>query len=87
MPEEHMTESFQQFQSELAQKLEVAHNMGLSKEHIDMSAKRIGDWLLKEATPRSPEQAMLKEMWRTANDDERHAMSSVLHKVVERKVH
>ncbi len=82
-----LTESFQHFEKELEQKLDVANKMGLSKEHIDLSAKRIADWLLKETEPQSPEQVLLKQMWQSATDDERHAMSSVLHKMIERTVH
>lgn len=82
-----LTDSFQHFEQELAQKLEVAKGMGLSREHIDTSAKRVGDWLLKESSPRSPEQVLLKQMWQSATDDERHSMSSVLHKMIEHTVH
>lgn len=82
MPE--LTGSFQQFEKELAQKLQIAHEMGLSKEHIDLGAKRVADWLMKEVTPKSPEQVLLKQMWQFGSDDERHAMSSVLHKMVEK---
>lgn len=78
-----MTQSFQQFQQKLAQKLEVAHKMGLSDAHIDQSVKKIADWMAEEVAPQSPEQAMLKEMWESANNQERQAMASVLHKVVE----
>ncbi len=83
MPE--LTESFQEFERELAQKLETAHTMGLSKEHIDNAAKRIADWLMHETQPHSPEQVLLKQMWQNGTDDERHAMSSVLHKMIEKK--
>lgn len=78
-----LTQSFQQFQEKLAQKLEVAHKMGLSDKHIDVSVKRIADWMAEEVAPQTPEQAMLKEMWTNANDQEQMAMASVLHKVVE----
>lgn len=78
-----VTQSFQQFQQKLAQKLEVAHKMGLSDDHIDHSVKKIADWMAEEVAPQSPEQAMLKEMWQSANNQERQAMASVLHKVVE----
>ena len=82
-----LTESFQHFEKELEQKLDVAKGMGLSKERIDTTAKRLGDWLVKEVSPQSPEQVLLKQMWQYASDDERHAMSSVLHKMIERTVH
>ncbi len=82
-----LTESFQRFEKELEKKLDVAKGMGLSKEHIDVSAKRLGDWLVKETSPQSPEQVLLKQMWENSTDDERHAMSSVLHKMIERTVH
>ena len=82
-----LSESFQRFEKELEKKLDVAKGMGLSKEHIDVSAKRLGDWLVKETSPQSPEQVLLKQMWENSTDDERHAMSSVLHKMIERTVH
>lgn len=77
------TQSFQQFQQKLAEKLEVAHKMGLSDKHIDQSVKKIADWMAEEVSPQSPEQAMLKEMWANASNPERQNMASVLHKVVE----
>jgi len=82
-----LTDSFRHFEQEISQKLQVAEGMGLSKEHIDASAKRVGDWLMRESTPRSPEQVLLKSMWQSASDGERLAMSSVLHKMIEHHTH
>ena len=80
-----LSDSWKNFEQELAGKLEIAHGVGLSDEHIDLAMKRVADWLTQEKTPRMPEEVLLKHMWQSADEEERQAMGSVLHRMIENR--
>ncbi len=48
-------------------------------------AQEIGNWLAREADPRTPEQRLLKELWTVADAQEKEAMASALVKLVQRQ--
>lgn len=50
----------------------------MSNEAIEHYAENVGDWLAQHASPKSPEQALLKELWQVADQDEQHAIADVL---------
>ncbi|MDI3316469.1 MAG: DUF3243 domain-containing protein [Bacillota bacterium] len=78
------TDTFGQFKEELAQRVGVAREIGMSQGTIVDQASRIGDWLVREVEPRSPEQRLLKEMWQVSNEAEQRALASSLVKLVGR---
>ena len=80
-----LSDSWQHFERELAGKLEIAEGMGMSDARITDATKHVADWLTQEKSPRMPEEVLLKHMWQSADDRERQAMSSVLHKMIERR--
>ncbi|MBX5476726.1 MAG: DUF3243 family protein [Clostridia bacterium] len=81
-----LTDSFENFLTELKQKVEVAKATGMSASEIANQATRVGDWLAKNYDPKSPEQRLLKEMWDVSNESEHKAIASALYKLVEKKV-
>lgn len=73
-----MSDTLQSFRQELKQKVSLAKKTGMSNEAIEHHAEDVGDYLSAHATPKSPEQALLKEMWEVADEDEQHAIADVL---------
>ncbi|MBX5464561.1 MAG: DUF3243 domain-containing protein [Clostridia bacterium] len=78
------TDTFDRFKQELAQRVSAAQEMGMNQAAITEQASRIGDWLVREVAPRSPEQRLLKEMWQVSNEAEQRALASSLTKLVSR---
>ncbi|MBE3590612.1 MAG: DUF3243 domain-containing protein [Firmicutes bacterium] len=81
-----LTDSFENFLTELKQKIEVAKTTGMSESQITNQAAKVGDWLSKYYDPKSPEQRLLKELWDVSSESEQKAIASALYKLVERKV-
>lgn len=75
--------TLQDFRQELATKVKAAKSTGMSNESIEHYAEHVGDWLAGHVAPKSPEQALLKEMWQVADQDEQHAIADVLVKFSE----
>lgn len=79
-----VTGSFEQFTSELADRLKAAQSMGWSQEEIARKAADIGDYLAQNVEPRSPEQRLLKELWEVADEREQQAIANSLVKMIQR---
>lgn len=79
-----VTGSFEQFTSELADRLKAAQGMGWSQEEIARKAADIGDYLAQNVEPRSPEQRLLKELWEVADEREQQAIANSLVKMIQR---
>jgi len=83
------TDSFQHFVNELSEKVGAAREAGWQQGQIVQQATRLGDWLAREVSPRTPEQKLLKELWQAADEREQQAIASSIVKLVQRqgKVH
>lgn len=79
------TDTFAEFTQELASRLNVARQAGMSQHEVVQRAEDVGDWLAREVQPRSPEQRLLKEMWGVADNQEQQAIASTLVKLVQRR--
>ncbi|HLS89446.1 MAG TPA: DUF3243 domain-containing protein [Sphingobacteriaceae bacterium] len=79
-----VTNTFDQFTNELADRLQAAKKMGMSTTDISRRAADIGDWLSQQVEVKSPEQRVLKELWSVADEREQQAIASTMVKMVER---
>lgn len=79
-----VTQTFERFTQELAQRMQAAQAMGWSTEDIKRRAAEIGDYLSRHVDPQSPEQRVLKELWAVANEQEQQAIASCLVKMIQR---
>ncbi len=77
------TDSFAEFKSQLAAKLDTAHRVGASRGTILNAAKGFSDWLAREVDPNNPEQRLLKELWEVADDNEKNSLVNMLVKFVD----
>ncbi|WP_026688515.1 DUF3243 domain-containing protein [Alteribacter aurantiacus] len=88
MPEqkkEEILSSFDRFQGYLADKIEKGEKIGLSEEQIAKGAERVAEYLKNHEDPKNTEEKLLQEMWKVADDDEKHQMAHVLVKLAKKE--
>lgn len=78
-------DTFNNFLTELAEKVQVAKRTGWSEEQIARDAAAIGDWLARAVPPKTPEQKLLKELWRVADEREQQAIAACMVKLSEKQ--
>ncbi|TCT26702.1 uncharacterized protein DUF3243 [Melghiribacillus thermohalophilus] len=76
-------DNFETWKDFLGDRLNQAENQGLSREELSDLAFEIGDYLAKQVDAENPEEAVLRDLWEVANNDERHAIANMMIKLVE----
>jgi nuclear transport factor 2 (NTF2) superfamily protein len=74
--------SFEQWKEFLSNQVNVAQEHGASKESIVNAATSIGNFLANKVDPKNREQRLLKELWDKGTEEERHALASMITKMV-----
>ncbi|HYG59591.1 MAG TPA: DUF3243 domain-containing protein [Symbiobacteriaceae bacterium] len=81
-------ESFEQWKDFLSRQVNNAQDAGAAQNSIINAATRIGNFLADKVDPKNREQRLLKELWDKGNQEERHALASMITKMVsDGKVH
>lgn len=75
-------ESFEQWKTFLSKQVNNAESAGSSQDAIINAATRIGNFLADKVDPKNREQRLLKELWDKGSQDERHALASMVTKMV-----
>lgn len=75
-------ESFDQWKQFLSQQVNQAEGAGASQNSIVDAATRIGNFLSDKVDPKNREQRLLKELWEKGSQEERHALASMITKMV-----
>lgn len=75
------------FPKDLADKIREGKRAGLSDEQIVDGIIHLGDVLAKFVRPDSPEESLMKEMWRVASADEKRTLASLVFRLGSRVVH
>lgn len=65
----------------IKKRIYLAHKFGIPDEMIQSIAARVGDFLLKKASPVTKEEKLLQEMWSVANLDERRTIATLMLKM------
>ncbi|BAS26002.1 DUF3243 domain-containing protein [Limnochorda pilosa] len=73
-----------QWKQTLSKAVHAGEKAGLGHESIANQAETIGDFLAGNVAPAAPEQAVLQELWRAADESEQKAIASALVKLVQR---
>lgn len=82
---EHFT--LENFPKDLAAKIQEGKRTGLSDEQIVDGIVHLGDVLAKFVRPDSPEEALVREMWRAATADERRTLAGLVLRIGSKVVH
>lgn len=81
-------ESFDQWKEFLSNQVGHAKQAGANETSIVEAATKIGSFLVHKVDPRNREQRLLKELWEQGSQEERHALASMITKMVsDGKVH
>ncbi|HEX6988620.1 MAG TPA: DUF3243 domain-containing protein [Bacillota bacterium] len=78
-----VSDSFHQWLAELNPRVEGARKIGVGD--LKKRAEDVGDFLAKYVDPQTPEQALLKEMWEVADEQEQQAIANCMFKLAERQ--
>ncbi|MDR4318085.1 DUF3243 domain-containing protein [Niallia circulans] len=74
-------ENFNEFKSYLSSKIEVGKNLGMDEEQLAKSAEKVAGYLANNAEPQNREEALLQELWKVGNEEERHKLAHMLVKL------
>ena len=75
-------QSWEEWKQTLAQAVQQGQQAGMSQREIAKRAEQIGDLLSKNVDPANPEQKVLAELWRAADQQEQQALASAIVKMV-----
>jgi len=75
-------DSFDQWKQFLAQRVEQAQKMGISRDAIANVAYYIGDYLANEVDPKNREERLLKELWEAGTEEEQKTLANLMVKMV-----
>ncbi|HEX6989582.1 MAG TPA: DUF3243 family protein [Bacillota bacterium] len=78
------SEGFRQMLERLRDRAGEAKRMGMSDEDVAAITTQVGDWLARDAEPRTYEQRLLKEFWDVCDEDEKRVISRALLRVAEK---
>lgn len=76
--------NFDSWKTFLQNRLEQAKEHGMSHETITNIAEHVGSYLANNVEPHDDEQAVLKELWSVASEEEQSALASTMIKLVEK---
>lgn len=76
-------DNWDQWKSFLGDKLNQGESQGLSQNAITDLATEVGDYLAKQVDPKNEQERVLADLWSVASEDEKHAIASVMVKLVE----
>ncbi len=78
--------SLDDFPRELAEVIEEGKKHGISDELMVKGMISIGNLLGKFVKPDSPEEALMKEMWELATDDEKNMLANLVLRAGKRRI-
>lgn len=75
-------ENFDGWKKFLGDRAQQAEDKGMDQEKITGLATELGGYLQDHVDPKNGEERLLSDLWKSANDDERHALASTMLKYV-----
>ncbi|USK76590.1 DUF3243 domain-containing protein [Peribacillus frigoritolerans] len=76
-------DNWDQWKNFLGDRLHQGEQQGLSEDAVNNLAFEIGDYLANQVEPQNDQEKVLADLWSVASDQEKHAMASVMVKLVE----
>ncbi len=75
-------DNFDAFKEFLLNKVLIAEKIGLSDDTIAKGVDYVQSFLSHIVEPHNPEERLLQSLWRLGNEEERHALSKMILKLV-----
>jgi hypothetical protein len=76
-------DNFGQWKSFLADRLNHAEGEGMNHNTISNLATEIGGYLANHVEPKNEEEKVLADLWKVADDQEKHAIANMMVKLVQ----
>lgn len=76
-------DNWDQWKNFLGDRLNQGESQGLDDSAINNIAFEIGDYLAKQVQPKNDQEKVLADLWSVASDQEKHAIASIMVKLVE----
>lgn len=76
-------DNWDQWKNFLGDRLHQGEHQGLSQNAINDLAFEIGNYLANQVDPKNEQERVLSDLWSVATDEEKHAIASVMVKLVE----
>lgn len=76
-------DDFSSWKGFLANKLDQAMEQGMSEQTISNVAAEVGDYLAESVDAKNDEEAVLRELWNAASEDEQQAIANTMIKLVQ----
>lgn len=76
-------DNFDTWKSFLANRLQQAQQQGMDQQTINSIAAEVGDYLAENVDAKNKEEAVLKELWNAASEQEQQAIASTMVKLVQ----
>ena len=74
-------DNFESWKDFLGDKMHNAQ--GLDQNAISNLAFEVGDYLAKKVEPRNDQEAILRDLWNVASNEEKHAIANMMVKLVQ----
>ncbi|MEC5422626.1 DUF3243 domain-containing protein [Virgibacillus sp. C22-A2] len=76
-------DNFETWKGFLANRLQQAQQQGMDQETIQNVAHEVGDYLAQSVDAKNNEEAVLRELWGAASEDEQQAIANTMVKLVQ----
>lgn len=76
-------DDFSSWKGFLANKLNQAKEQGMSDQTISNVAHEVGDYLAESVDAKNNEEAVLRELWNAASEEEQQAIANTMIKLVQ----
>lgn len=80
---ESVLENFNRFKTYLKSKVDFGEKLGMDEHQLAKAAEKVANYLSRNEEPQNREQMILKELWTSANEEERHNLSHLLVRMVD----
>ncbi|MFX3616687.1 MAG: DUF3243 domain-containing protein [Sporolactobacillus sp.] len=75
-------ENWERWKDFLGDKVEQAEKLGMNEQTLEIFAKKIGDYLSRNVDPKTEQERVMSDLWRVADDSERHNLARLMLKLV-----
>lgn len=78
-------DDFSSWKGFLANKMDQAKEQGMDDKTISNVAQEVGDYLAESVDAKNNEEAVLRELWNAASEDEQQAIANTMIKLVKQQ--
>ncbi|WP_188205864.1 DUF3243 domain-containing protein [Alkalibacillus aidingensis] len=76
-------DNFEQWKDFLGDRLHQAQNQGVDQDTINNLAYQVGEHLANKVDAHNDEEAILRDLWNVASEEERHTIANMMVKLVQ----